>query len=80
VAFDIRNINIPVPPRVFPSTKSNKVCDTCNKEDVCRYKKGIQQALNDISKISERENVFIETKVCCKKWSGTVNLERNIRY
>ena len=49
-----------------------KLCNTCNKEDVCMYKEDLAQAAKEITQISERANVFIDTDIRCKKWSGKV--------
>ena len=45
-----------------------KLCDTCNKADVCKYK---DNTLSAAQKINDLKNVFVN--VNCKKWSGTVN-------
>lgn len=62
--------NIPMPKVKPPATNGDRICDTCNKEDVCMYKAHLVQAAKEIIQISERENVFIDTDVRCKKWSG----------
>ena len=71
--------NIPMT-SVKPSrTDGDRMCNTCNKEDVCMYKEELAQAAKDISQISERTNVFIDTNIRCKKWSGKViNTRDNI--
>ena len=51
----------------------NRICDTCNKEDVCMYKGELAQAAKEITQISERVNVFIDTDIRYKKWSGKVS-------
>ena len=57
----------------------NYLCDTCNKEDVCKYKEELVQTAKEITKITERSNVFIDTDIRCKKWSGkVVNTRDNI--
>lgn len=56
-----------------------KICDTCNKEDVCKYKEELTQAVKEIIQFSERTNVFIDIDIRCKKWSGkVVNTRDNI--
>ena len=50
----------------------DRICNTCNKEDVCMYKAELAQAAKEITQISERVNVFIDTDIRCKKWSGKV--------
>lgn len=54
---------------VKPSgSNGDKMCDTCNKEDVCMYKVDLAKVINDIIQISERTNVFIDVDIRCKKW------------
>ena len=67
--------NIPMP-SVKPLDNGDRLCGTCVKEDVCMYKMGCAQAAKEITKISERENVFIDTDIRCKKWSGKVSNTR----
>lgn len=55
-----------------PTSNNNKVCDTCIKEDVCMYKEELNKALRDITDISGRVNVFIDTDIKCKKWCEKV--------
>lgn len=73
----ICNISIP---SVKPTKSDNgdRICNTCDKEDVCMYKGECAQAAKDISVIAERINVFIDTDIRCKKWSGKVTNYRNI--
>lgn len=73
------NCNIPMPSVKLPASDGDRMCDTCNKEDVCMYKVDFAKAINDIIQISERTNVFINTDIRCKKWSGkVVNTRDNI--
>ena len=72
------NCNIPIL-NVKPSAiYVDSICDTCNKEDVCMYKGELAQAAKEITKISERVNVFIDTDIRCKKWSGKVSNYRSV--
>ena len=64
------NCNISIPNVKLPN--GDRICDTCNKEDVCMYKGELAQAAKEITQISERVNVFIDTDIRCKKWSGKV--------
>ena len=57
------NCNIPMPNVKPPANNGDRVCDTCNKEDVCMYKGELAQAAKDIAQISERVNVFIDTMI-----------------
>ena len=66
------NCNIPMPNVKPPASNGDRICDTCNKEDVCMYKGELAQAAKEITQISERVNVFIDTDIRCKKWSGKV--------
>ena len=66
------NCNIPMPNVKPPASNGDRICDTCNKEDVCMYKGELAQAAKEITKISERVNVFIDTDIRCKKWSSKV--------
>ena len=65
------NCNISMPN--VKLTNGDRICDTCNKEDVCMYKSELAQAAKEITQISERVNVFIDTDIRCKKWSGKVS-------
>lgn len=58
--------NIPM-----PKTKGGeKICENCNKEDVCKFKEECMKAVKDILDIEGRTNVFIKTHIDCKKWSS----------
>lgn len=46
-----------------------KICENCDKEDVCMYKEECIKAIKDILDIESRTNVFIKTHIDCKKWS-----------
>lgn len=66
------NCNIPMPNVKPPASNGDRICNTCNKEDVCMYKEELAQAVKEITQISERVNVFIDTDIRCKKWSGKI--------
>ena len=68
----ITNCNIPMPNVKPPASNGDRICDTCDNEDVCMYKGELAQAAKEITQISERKNVFIDTDIRCKKWSGKV--------
>ena len=55
----------------MPKTKEfgEKICENCNKEDVCMYKEECMKAVKDILDIESRANVFIRTHIESKKWS-----------
>ena len=72
------NCNIPMPSVKPPASNGDKMCNTCNKEDVCMYKGELAQAAKDITQISERVNVFIDTDIRCKKWSGKISNYRGL--
>ena len=61
-----------------PASNGDRICDTCIKADVCTYKDELAQAYNEIARISERANVFIDTGIRCKKWSGKVSNYRGL--
>jgi hypothetical protein len=61
-----------------PASNGDRICNTCNKEDVCMYKGELAQAAKEITQISERENVFINVDIMCKKWSGKVSNYRGV--
>ena len=44
----------------------------------CMYKGELAQAAKEITQISERVNVFIDTDIRCKKWSGKVSNYREL--
>jgi len=64
------NLDIPMPNVRQPIGSGDRICSTCNKEDVCMYKAELAQAAKEITQISERANVFIDTDIRCKRWSG----------
>ena len=72
------NCNIPMPNVKSPASNGDRICDTCNKEDVCMYKDELVRAAKEITQISERVNVFIDTDIRCKKWSGKVSNYRGL--
>lgn len=72
------NCNIPMPNVKSPASNGDRIYDTCNKEDVCMYKGELAQAAKEITQISERVNVFIDTDIRCKKWSGKVSNYRRL--
>ena len=81
------NCNIPMPNVKPPANNGDRICNTCNKEDVCMYKGELAQVAKEITQISERVNVFIDTDIRCKKWSGkvvntrdTIPLEERIKW
>lgn len=51
-----------------------KICENCDKEDVCMYKAECMKAVKDILDIEDRSNVFIKTHIDCKKWSKKQNV------
>ena len=61
-----------------PANNGDRICDTCNKEDVCMYKSELVKAAKEITQISDRVNVFIDTDIRCKKWSGKVSSYRGL--
>lgn len=73
--------NIPITSYDIKQSEYNRdrVCNTCNKEDVCMYKAELAQAAKEITQISERENLFIDTDIRCKKWSGQVVNVREVK-
>lgn len=72
------NCNIPMPSVKPPASNGDRTCDTCIKADVCMYKGELAQAAKEITQISERVNVFIDTDIRCKKWSGKVSNYRGL--
>lgn len=67
------NCNIPMPSVSPTSDNGDRLCGTCVKEDVCMYKMECAQAAKEITEISERINVFVDTTIRCKKWSEKIN-------
>lgn len=68
--------NIPMPSVKPPSNDCDRICNTCIKQDVCMFKDECTKAVKDIRLIAERTNIFIDTDIRCKKWSGKIS---NIR-
>jgi len=69
--------NIPMPSVKSPVVNGDRICNTCDKEDVCMYKAELIQAAKEIAKISEQPNIFINVNIRCKKWSGKIVNFRN---
>lgn len=66
-------------PDVKPTASNgDRICNTCNKEDVCMYKEQLNIAVKEITQISERVDVFIDVDIMCKKWSGKVSNYRGV--
>lgn len=65
--------NIPIYNIKELKSNGDRICNTCNKEDVCMYKAELAQAAKEITQISERKNVFIDTDIRCKKWSEKIS-------
>ena len=63
------NCNIPMPNVKLPANNGDRICNTCNKEDVCMYKGELVQAAKEITQISERVPVFIDRDIRCTKCS-----------
>ena len=72
------NCNIPMSNVKLPASNGDRICDTCIKADVCMYKGELVQVANEITRISERKNIFIDTDIRCKKWSGKVSNYRSV--
>ena len=75
---DSKLSNIPIYNVKELKSNGDRICDTCNKEDVCMYKGELAQAVKEIAQISERKNVFIDIDIRCKKWSGKVSDYREL--
>ena len=54
----------------MPTSTTDKICNTCIKEDVCSIKGDCANACKRITQISEEVNIFIDTTIVCKKWSS----------
>lgn len=48
----------------------DKRCETCIKSDVCTLQAELNKAIEDIANIENRTNVFIDTKITCKKYAA----------
>ncbi len=57
---------------ILRQPQGDRICSTCNKKDVCKYKEDLAKAAKEITQISERKNLFIDVDIKCKKWSGTI--------
>lgn len=64
------NCDIPMPNVRQPIGSGDRICSTCNKEDVCMYKAELAQAVKEITRIKEIKNVFVDVDIRCKKWFG----------
>ena len=55
----------------MPKTKEfgEKICENCDKEDVCMYKEECMKAVKDILDIESRANEYNRTHIECKKCS-----------
>ena len=66
------NCNIPMPSVKPPASNGDRICDTCNKEDVCMYKDECTKVVSDIQDILDIAPHLVVADVKCKKWSGKV--------
>lgn len=67
------NCNIPMPPVKPPASNGDRICNTCNKEDVCMYKDECAKAVSNIQDILDIIPHLVVADVKCKKWSGVVS-------
>lgn len=67
---------------LMPKIKGTRerICENCDKEDVCKYKEDCMRAVKDILDIEGRKNVFIKTEINCKKWSAKPSVNADILY
>lgn len=72
VGLSMTGCNISMPNVRQPIGSGDKICSTCNKEDVCMYKAELEQVAKEITRISEKTDVFVDVDIRCKKWSGKV--------
>ena len=61
-------------PMLLVKEFGEKICENCDKEDVCMYRDECMKAVKDILDIEERTNVFIKTHIECKKCSKKSNI------
>ena len=64
--------NITTPSVKSPTSNGHRICDTCNKKDVCMYKDECAKAMSDIQDILDTMPHLIVADVKCKKWSDKV--------
>lgn len=74
------DLDIPMPNVRWPISSGDKICSTCNKEDVCMYKTELEQVIKEITRTSENVSVFIDINIKCKKWTGKVVSYRSPQY
>jgi len=48
----------------------SKLCDTCNKSDVCMYKKDVATIVHGIKELTKYNENLIDTSSNCKKWGA----------
>ena len=53
--------------------KGNKGETKLSDEEIDKIAGTLSKAAKDIAEISDRKNVFIDTDIKCKKWSGVVS-------
>lgn len=56
----------------------SKICNTCIKEDECKFKGGFTDIVNRIEKIQEETNL-VQTDISCKKYNAGYNRKSNFR-
>jgi len=78
IGLPLTGCNTPIPNVRQPIGNGDRICSTCNKEDVCMYKAELAQAAKEITQISERTNVFVDVDIRCKKWSGKISIPRKL--
>lgn len=56
----------------------SKICDTCIKKDVCKFREEFIDTVNKIGKIQEETNL-VQTDISCKKYNAGYNRKSNFR-
>ena len=58
------NCDIPMPPVKPPLNNVGHTCNSCDKEDICKYKEEMLHVMKEISQIQERNGLFTISIEC----------------
>jgi hypothetical protein len=58
------------PDKSFTFTDSSRLCGTCKKSDVCKYKEDTMKLVEEIALLVEGRNDNLRIPIQCDKWDG----------
>jgi hypothetical protein len=64
--------------KLTKNKNSDKLCNTCIKEDVCSIKDELQEIIKKIGFIEQEHNISVDIDIKCSKWFGNMFTRPNI--